>query len=226
MIMQNDKFLEDLLWTSYRYCIGRHSYVTTYAKDMGDYFYDKLSDETKEHNAEDIRQQIADQLQFSPFNFGYDYSVRREDRRPLEDFLEFINSLNVTSSEELSDITNVEAYIEDGKLNYAISRKSNAKYDNKVYEMDFMDLLPWADLASLFDVKNHKMVTMRNADGKEETVECYESYINDSNVISTEGNYVTLTSIPWKYKKVYRPVEYGVSNRSCNEDCIIKIENK
>lgn len=228
--MKEDIILEELLWTSYRYCIGRHSYVTSFAKDMGDYFYDKLNDKQKENHAEDIRMQIAERLRFSPFNFVYDYSVNRNIRMPFEDFIEFINSLNVTSSKDLADITKVEAYMENGKIEYAISKESNANHEKTVYETDFMDLQPWADLASLFDVKKHKMITMKNADGKEETVECYESYINISETVSEtvseEGNFITTKSIPWKYKKVYRPVEYGVSDRRCNEDFIIKIENK
>ena len=55
-------FEEMLMWTSYRYCIGRHTYVVTMAYDIAQHYYNKLTDEQKEHAADDIRQQILHQL--------------------------------------------------------------------------------------------------------------------------------------------------------------------
>lgn len=224
--MVSDNFLEDIFWTSYRYCIGRHSYVTSYAADMAEYFYSKLSDEKKEHYASDIRMQIEEQLHMYPFNFHYDWSIKRNERKPLEDFLEFINNQKFTNGKELTFIKNIEVFKRDNKIQYSIARVDKLVYEHSIYEYDILDLLPWADLASLFNVKNHKMVTLRSSSGnKDERIECYESYINNSEVISTEGNYTTLKTVPWQYKKVYRPVKYGISGRFCDEQSIIKIED-
>lgn len=81
-MVDEKQFLEDLMWTSYRYCIGRHTYVTMLAKDMGEYFYDKLSDERKQFIAEDIRSSIGDYLHYQSFNFTFDYTVPRNERKP------------------------------------------------------------------------------------------------------------------------------------------------
>ena len=35
-------FEEMLMWTSYRYCIGRHTYVTSMAGEMAQNYYDRL----------------------------------------------------------------------------------------------------------------------------------------------------------------------------------------
>lgn len=222
--MVEKDFLKELFWTSYRYCIGRHSYVSTYAADMAEYFYDKLSDEEKEHNAQDIRREIEDQLHFQPFNFHYDWSVNRDDRRPLEDLLMFINTLE-DPKKELSQISSIEAYVENGKLAYEISKKGSPRFEHDNYEHELLDFIPWMDLASLLDVSNHKTVTMKNPDTNElEDVECYESYINESTVLETKGNMTTLQHIPWRYKKVYRPVKHGVSNRFCADEYIVKVQ--
>ena len=41
-------FEEMLMWTSYRYCIGRHTYVTSLAGEMAQHYYNRLSDESNE----------------------------------------------------------------------------------------------------------------------------------------------------------------------------------
>lgn len=222
--MVSKDFLKDLFWTSYRYCIGRHSYVSTYAVDMAEFFYDKLSDGEKEHNAQDIRMQIEEQLRMYPFDFHYDWSIRREDKRPMEDFLKFINTLE-DPKKELCEITSIETYVEKDKLHYSVSKVKAPRFEHNIYEHELLDYLPWMDLASLLDVSNHKIVVMKKPDSDEtEEIECYESYINNSDVISAEGKFFTLKSVPWRYKKVYRPVEHKVSNRFCAEEYILKIK--
>lgn len=202
-------FLEDLLWTSYRYCIGRHSYVCSYAFNMADYFYDRLSDDHKIHYAKDIRDCIAECLERSSFNFTYDWTV--PNKRPLEDFIECLNSL-----EDVSNITHIEAYIEDGKMNYSICRTSSHP------DMwDIIDLLPWMDLASLFDVSNHKLVTCDNG----ETIRVYESYVQRREECEESGNLVFGKPIAWKYDKVYRPVNDKLSNITINPKHIINVQS-
>ena len=62
-------FEEMLMWTSYRYCIGRHTYVITMADDIGKHYYNKLSKERKEFTAQDIRNEIMTHLSYLPFSF-------------------------------------------------------------------------------------------------------------------------------------------------------------
>lgn len=81
------------------------------------------------------------------------------------------------------------------------------------------------DLASLFDVKNHKEVWYDDGKDKHGHIKCYESYINETVEEKREGAVVYLTPTPWKYKKVYRPVMDGVSNSYIEPSIIKKIEN-
>ena len=74
---------EMLLWTSYRYCIGRKTYVSSLAGYMAKKYYPILSKNGLENNAFDIRRCILDNLQFSPFNFQYEGTVPTKERKPL-----------------------------------------------------------------------------------------------------------------------------------------------
>ena len=46
---------EMLMWTSYRYCIGRQTYVTSLAPYIGKKYYPLMNDSQAQHTAEDIR---------------------------------------------------------------------------------------------------------------------------------------------------------------------------
>jgi hypothetical protein len=47
---------EMLMWTSYRYCIGRKTYVTSLASYIGKKYYNLLSDERAEFTLKDIKE--------------------------------------------------------------------------------------------------------------------------------------------------------------------------
>ena len=71
---------EMLIWTSYRYCIGRKTYVSTLAPYIGKKYYDLLSDERLDFMARDIRSCIYDQLRFNTVSFNYEGSVFEKER--------------------------------------------------------------------------------------------------------------------------------------------------
>lgn len=226
--MEENKFIEELFWTSYRYCIGRHSYVTTYAKDMAEYFYDRMSDEKKENTACDIRKCIADCLSFESFNFSMDWSIPEKERLPFEMFIEFLLNYEFDTddiSKELSLIRSISVYKEDDIIKYEVSKTDHPKYDNKLYEHEIFDLLPWMNLASLFDVKNHKFVTYEY-EGKTGECEVYESYVNDTEEVGKDGAFVTLKPLPWKYKKIYKPVSGLLGNSFIDNSVIKEIKGK
>lgn len=214
----DNRFLEELMWTSYRYCIGRHSYVVSMASDIGRYFYDRLSDERKEFTAIDIRREIEESLKFYSFHFNIDWSIPESEKRPMEMLLGYFNEHGYDK-----DIDKITCYKDkDGKIEYEVSKVENSRYKREEdYEGYILDFLPWMDLASLFDKKNHRVLRCKGEDGKEEDIEVYESWINDSIEERVEGNMVVLKKIPWRYKKVYRPVKYGVSNRYLEEKYIV-----
>lgn len=228
--MDKDRFLKDLFWTSYRYCIGRHSYVSSYASDMGNFFYDKLNDIEKENNAQDIRRTIADCLQMYPFCIQFDWSIPSRERKPLEFLLTFINSMTEhyentidccdEIQRDLATITKVKFYKENDEIKWEVSTLENPRFDNKIWEHEILDFLPWADLASYLDVPNYKTVLLK--DGTKYKV--YESYCNESNIIETKNNMLVSQSIPWRYKKIYRPVDKGVSNYYIDSESIVEIK--
>ncbi len=212
-MVDEKQLLKDLMWTSCRYCIGRHSYVSSYAKDIGEYFYNKLNNDELQQQAYDIRRQISDYLQFQPFNFHKQFDYSKEKTKPLEEFFEFVNTQDTSDVNWLNKVSHVDVYkASDGSIKYDVAYYENAPYTVSVYEYEILDLLPWMDLASLFDIKNHKLAITEDDKGNVKEIECYESYVNETTEEKTEGNIVYLKSTPWKYKKVYRPVDNGVSN--------------
>ena len=223
--MVNEKsLLKDLMWTSCRYCIGRHSYVSSYAKDIGEYFFLKLNNDELQQQAYDIRRQIADYLQFQPFNFHI-HGNSKENIRPLEQFFDFVNAQNTDDIEWLNKISHVDVYQNsDGSPKYDVAYYKNAPYTGRIYEHEILDLLPWMDLASLFDVKNHKVVWYNDGKGYNGYRTCYESYINETTEESRNGAIIYLVPTPWKYKKVYRPVDSYVSNSYIEPSIIKKVE--
>lgn len=191
MTMVNDELLKDLLWMSCRYCIGRHSYVGTYAKDMSEYFYDKLTDDEKLKNAKDIRQCIRNSLRYEvPTAIKNEVGTRDIS---LEQFFEYCNSHDLKEADQFHDM----------------------------YETDILDLTPWMDLASLFDINSHVMVSCVDEENNKYTVRCYPSYTNET-VQDKNGFW---RAVPWKYKKIYRPVDKLISNVYVEPTMITNIQN-
>lgn len=230
-----ERFLEDLFWTSYRYCIGRHSYVTTFASDMAEYFYDKIDNDRKQFISQDIRRSISDCLQFKPFNVSFDWSVPIDERKPMECLLDFINSISAQYDGDekrkekiesvLTHINSITFFKERNSDNIQseVSNTDKPMFEQTIYEHELMDLLPWMDLASLFDVQSHKIAICVDKDGNSHEYEVYESYINESIIIEQNEKYATLKSIPWKYKKVYKNVKDGVSSKYLDDTYIKEI---
>ena len=94
-------FEEMLMWTSYRYCIGRHTYVTSLAGEIAQHYYNRLSDERMEFTATDIRKEISDKLQWLPFNFKIHRMYDSDPFNPLDALLTFIQKNNIDTIDEL-----------------------------------------------------------------------------------------------------------------------------
>lgn len=167
------KYEEDLMWMAYRYAIGRHT-ISTYmmANDMANNGYDRLNPERRNFMAKDIREQIADVLRFNSFSFNIDYSVKNENFRPLELFIEFINK---TDNDELDSIKSVKVYnnLATNEIIYSINHKDSRqdKFPQFFDQNVILDLIPWMNLANAFDTNSHKFI---NIDG--EDIEYIESY--------------------------------------------------
>ena len=210
------------MFTSYRYCIGRQTYVTSLAQYIGKKYYPLLSAEKAEHTAQDIRNCIADVLNYGSLTFSYDGTVSERDA--LSDFLAWLND-NIESEKDLMGIDTIECYKVDYKPDtpkkFFVTKKKH--YEFPKYETDFTDLLDWHKLSSLFDRKNHVKVWV-NYEGKEECIECFYAW-EKALALQDDGYY---KRIPWKYTKslisVDRYLEKGELAGRIDEAFITKIE--
>lgn len=187
-------FEEMLMWTSYRYCIGRHTYVITMAGEIGKNYYNRLTKNQKEHASEDIRKMITDQLNFEPFNFKYEYVYNR-DINPIRDLIDIMEKENIDSVEKLikcKSITCYWDYTEKVKKHEVLRGNSNQR--SYFSTMDIDDLLPWENLASLFDMENHVIVKGKNG----EEYECFKAYERKHELVEDNGD-----------MNVYRNKDFG-----------------
>ena len=194
---------EMLIWTSYRYCIGRKTYVSTLAPYISKKYYDLLSDERLDFMARDIRSCIYDQLRFNAVSFNYEGSVFEKERNALADFLTWINE-NIKKDSDWASVKEIicykDSYSDDAPKKFEI-RKSD-RVTLKPFQSDFDDLLVWEKLASFFDKKNYKKVLVEY-DGKEEEIICFETWQKAYEPIE-KG---LMRSILWRYEKVLISVE-------------------
>ena len=194
---------EMLMWTSYRYCIGSHTYVNTLAPYIGRKYYNQLSEERLKFTAMDIRKEIGNHLQWSPITFKYSGTVSYEDRKPLEDLFEFLRKYDIDSAEKILEIKEVEVYHETYNTGEEHKyRITKCEPDVRKYasQSDLDDLIPWMNLASLFDKKGYLLVTT-NYNGKEEKHVCFKSYTHE--LVKCEYGDNTYTSKPWSWKPIY-----------------------
>lgn len=187
---------EMIFWTSYRYCIGRYTYVNSLAEYMAQKYWKLLSDDQKRHAANDIRNCISDYLHISPINMSYDWNVPKSERKGLEDLFDLMIKENI-DREKFFSIKSIYFHKEDSEL------KADIKYGVKpndivLYSICFEDLIPWMRLAQLFDIDNHKKV---NHNGK--TFKVIESY--RPKIKQIDNRYCQ--KIPYEFEKCYIDVE-------------------
>ena len=172
------EFERMLMWTSYRYCIGRHTYVVTMADEMAEHYYSRLDDAEKLHTAMDIRREIMAQLRFAlPFDFDIDAYATDRGLNPLKTLMRFFEREGVMSVKDLYGYSYV-GY--DSRENEFDVRKCEPKPMQMLQPYDIEDLIPWERLASCFDVSRHCLVTMK--DGQQ--VRAFTSW--ERNVIPAE----------------------------------------
>ena len=216
---QATEFERMLMWTSYRYCIGRHTYVVTMADEMAEHYYHRLDDAEKLHTAMDIRREIMTQLRLVlPFDFDIDAYAPDRGLNPLKTLMRFFEREGVKSIKELYNYYYV-GY--DARENEFDVRKCEPKPMQILQPYNIEDLIPWERLASCFDVSRHCLVTMKGG----QQVRAFTSW--ERNTIPAEGKgYWRSADFGWH--EVLVPLdEYikGRSNLTINEDLIAEIYN-
>lgn len=221
---------EMLMFTSYRYCIGRKTYVNSLAPYIGKKYYPLLSAERAEFTAQDIRRCIGDCLQFHHPSFTYDGTVSAKEQNPLSDYIVWLNN-NVSDNSDLQGIKEIVCYKDSYKVaepkKYDVVRCERKTLE--VFEHEMSDLLEWDTLASLFDRKNHKLVTTEY-NGETRVIRCFEAWTKASVPTGEkQGNLMWYKPIPWKYVKVFMSVsaylECGRHTGYLREECIIDVKD-
>lgn len=218
---------EMLMWTSYRYCIGRKTYVSSLAPYIGKKYYELLSDERREFTAEDIRNSISDCLRFGHASFDYDHTIDRKDRNPIRDYVTWLNE-NISKTEDLYNIDQVVCY-KDGygdKYEKKYEVKTSTKAWTHIYDNDIDNLLIWEDLASLFDKKNHKMITVK-FNGEEQKIEAFPVWRHK--LVPCKDNPGYVQHEEWRWESAWVGIEQymksGEYAGTINPDYIIGIDN-
>ena len=216
-------FEEMLMWTSYRYCIGRHTYVTSLAGEIAQHYYNRLSDERMEFTATDIRGEIYDKLQLLPFNFRIHRIYTNDSLNPLDGFLTFIRKNNIDTIDELYKYTNIEYNAHTDEYNFEIKKPTIKSYFS-VSDID--DLIPWENLAACFDKKNHKIVTTEY-EGKTETHRCFKSWKRVSVPCEDKPGYYKVSEFGWTpiWIVVDEYLKTGNTNRYIVDEFITKVED-
>lgn len=192
-------FEEMLMWTSYRYCIGRKSYVSSMSDDIGVHYYNKLPNDRKQFTAEDIRREISNNLNWLPFNFTIYRTLSEDKFDPIGVLMKFFEKENIKSYDNLANYSKVTYDVHKDKFEFNKQTPTIKPFFDR---SDLEGLIRWDRLASLFDVDNHKIVTL--TDGTE--VEAF--YIWSKNLHKLEGtDYYQFDEFGW-HKELVPVKEY------------------
>lgn len=213
------EFERMLMWTSYRYCIGRHTYVVTMADEMAEHYYNRIDDAEKLHTAMDIRREIETQLRHAlPFDFEIENNYGAIRTNPIQTLMFFFEKEGIKS---IGDLYKYSYVCYNARENEFTVRKCEPKPMQILHPYDIEDLIPWERLASCFDVSRHCLVTMK--DGQQ--VRAFTSW--ERNVIpAEEKGYFLNADFGWH--EILVPLdEYikGNARLRINDDLITEIDN-
>lgn len=217
-------FEEMLMWTSYRYCIGRHTYVTSLAGEMAQHYYDKLEEDRLEFTANDIRREIYDKLQWLPFDFKIHRMYDSDPFNPIDVLMEFIDRVGINDMKQFLSYSNIEYDVHNDKFEW---EKKTPTIKSYFSISDIDDLIPWNNLAACFDKKNHKIITIEY-NGNTETYECFKTWVRKSVPCEDKPGYYRQTEFGWepRWVVVDEYLKTGNTYKTLNEDFIKDIKEK
>ena len=161
VVINNEMYYEDLIWMSYRYCIGRKTIAAhSHAGNIACYSFNHLSEDRKKFMAHDIRREINNVLHFRDNVSVLDY------RQHLpEDVFSIIISDTVDRVGEILpegyDFDEYNYEIDNGVITVERNEKVTKNYSNKLIH-EASDLLPWIKLANALDKSCHRKITINN----------------------------------------------------------------
>lgn len=157
--------LEDLIWMSYRYCIGRHTIAAaTHADTIMSIIVSNpgvISPESIQFNASDIRSEITRCISFKE-NVSISGSERGKDI--FSALLYSIGDFDVQANKFHFDADKMQVVAVDSLENRIKSWNS--------FDCDYTDLIPWVKLANWMDPSCHKTITVEY-EGEVTETRCY-----------------------------------------------------
>lgn len=166
------KKLEDLIWMSYRYCIGRKTIAASmHVATIADIIFknpDLLSKDRKEFMAQDIRQCVLDTLKWNKrirFENNYHWYNTNWDFYTL--LLEGMSECPYPS--EARYVIDMEKRTLSWEK-YGF-RHNEVEVTDKPDDM-YEDLIGWVKLANALDETCHKDIIV-NVEGQEHTIRCF-----------------------------------------------------
>ena len=193
MIKIGSKDLEDFIWMSYRYCIGRKTIAaSSHADTIANIMFknpDFLSDGRKEFMAQDIRRCIFDTLRWNKRirfeNNYYEYSW---------DFY----ALLLESMSKCPYPNEVRYIIDMEKRTLSCEKYKFRHNETEILDKPddmYYDLIGWVKLANALDESCHKNVII-NLNGEEKTIRCFpytaktqDGYENIWTSLEKDANY-------------------------------------
>lgn len=165
--------MEDFIWMSYRYCIGRKTIAAcTHADTIAELISKNpkmLSEERKAFMAKDIRREINNQLNFKK-------SLCIDNERDGQDIYSSL-------------LYELNSFDDHKKKVFYFDAKTMSIYDTKVHpdlyefetpDYDYTDLIPWVKLANWLDESTHRVLTVE-FNGEKQEIECYPYPRQDRN---------------------------------------------
>lgn len=170
-VINNEMYYEDLIWMSYRYCIGRKTIAAhSHAGNIARYSFNHLSEDRKKFMAHDIRREINDVLHFRDNVSVLDY----RQHLPEDAFSIIISDTIDRKGEILPEGYDFDEYnykIDNGIINVERNEKVSKPYSSKLVH-EASDLLPWIKLANALDKTCHRKITV-SIDNKVIEYECF-----------------------------------------------------
>lgn len=157
--------MEDFIWMSYRYCIGRKTIAAcAHADTIASLIINNpnlLSDERKTFMVQDIREQITNAINWKRCIYINGSHYQKDIFSPL------MYALN-----EYPDIKQTVFYFDANTNEIYKTEKNESLYEFDTIDADYNDLIPWVKLANLLDTSCHRVITLV-LDGKKEEINCY-----------------------------------------------------
>ena len=175
--------MEDFIWMSYRYCIGRKTIAAcTHADTIAELISKNpniLSNERKAFMAKDIRREINTAVNFKK-------SLYIDNDRDGQDvYSALLYALNL-----FTDRKKTVFYFDAKTMTIYDTKVDPTLYEFETPDSDYTDLIPWVKLANWLDESCHRVITVE-FEGKKQEIECYpyprQDRTNDGTVTYREA---------------------------------------